>query len=47
MTKKATVSQVDLGFIQIEGLLLSNGNYAVAIPQIADLFQTSLTPSDG
>ena len=35
---KAVVSQVDLGFTKIEGLMLPNGTYAVAVPQVADLF---------
>lgn len=35
---KAVVSQVDLGFTKIEGLMLPDGTYAVAVPQVADLF---------
>ena len=37
-TKKAMVAQVAIGHITIEGLMLPNGDYAVAVPQIADLF---------
>lgn len=37
-TKKATVAQVAIGNITIEGLMLPNGDYAVAVPQIFDLF---------
>lgn len=36
---KAVVSKVDLGFTEIEGLMLPDGTYAVAVPQVADIFQ--------
>lgn len=35
---KAIVSKIDLGFAQVEGLMLPDGSYAIAVPQIADLF---------
>ena len=38
-TSKAVVATVDLGFTKIEGLMLPNGGYAVAVPQLADVFQ--------
>jgi hypothetical protein len=41
MTQKATVAKVNLGFTQVEGLHLKKGEYAIAVPQVADLFQTS------
>jgi len=34
---KAIVSQIDLGFAKFEGLMLPDGSYAIAVPQIADL----------
>lgn len=36
---KAIVAKIDLGFAKIDGLMLPNGSYAIAVPQIADLFQ--------
>jgi len=38
---KAIVAKIDLGFVQFDGLMLPDGSYAIAIPQIADLLQTS------
>lgn len=38
---KAQVAVIDLGFTQFEGLMLPNGDYAVAIPQIATLIQSN------
>ena len=35
---KAIVSKIDLGFAEVEGLMLPDGSYAIAVPQIADLF---------
>ena len=35
---KAVIATVDLGFEKIEGLMLPNGDYGVAIPQIAKSF---------
>lgn len=35
--KKAVVSQVDLGFTQIEGLMLPDGSFAVAVLQLAKI----------
>lgn len=37
-TSKAVVATVDLGFAKIQGLMLPNGSYAVAVPQLADVF---------
>ena len=34
---KAVVATVDLGFTEIQGLMLPDGSYAVAIPQLAEL----------
>lgn len=39
MTNKARVAKVDLGFVEIEGLLLPNGEYAIGASQTAKLFQ--------
>jgi hypothetical protein len=36
---KAQIAQVNLGHIQIEGLMGSDGRFYVAVPQIADRFQ--------
>ena len=38
MNDIASVAQVAMGSITIEGLRLPNGDYAVAVPQIFDLF---------
>ena len=38
---KAQIALIDLGFVKFEGLMLPNGDYAIAVPQIADLFQAS------
>lgn len=38
-TMKAQIAIVNFGDTEIEGLLLANGEFAVAVPQIADLFQ--------
>ena len=35
---KATSAKINLGFAVIDGLMLPNGEYAIAVPQIADLF---------
>jgi len=37
-TSKATVAQVKIGHIEIEGLMLPDGSYAIAVPQVASLF---------
>jgi len=37
-TSKATVAQVKIGHIEIEGLMLPDGSYAIGIPQISELF---------
>jgi len=34
---KAIVAKIDLGFAQFEGLMLPDGSYAIAVPQIAGL----------
>ena len=36
---KAVVTKIDLGFAQVEGLILPDGSYAIALPQIVKLFQ--------
>jgi hypothetical protein len=36
---KATSAKINLGFAVIDGLMLPSGEYAIAVPQIADLFQ--------
>lgn len=38
-TQKAIVSEVQIGTIAIEGLMLPDGSFAVAVPQIASLLQ--------
>jgi predicted transcriptional regulator len=35
---KALVSQIDLGFAKFNGLMIPDGRYAIAVPQIAELF---------
>lgn len=37
-TKKAVTAKVNLGFAVIDGLMLPNGDFAVAVPQVADVF---------
>jgi len=34
---KAIVAKIDLGFVKFDGLMLPDGSYAIAVPQIADL----------
>ena len=36
---KATSAKINLGFAVIDGLMLPSGEYAIAVPQIANLFQ--------
>jgi hypothetical protein len=38
---KAQVATIDLGFTQFDGLMLPDGQYAIAVPQAADLFERS------
>ncbi len=38
---KAQVAAIDLGFTKFDGLMMPNGEYAIAVPQMADLFETS------
>lgn len=38
---KAQVATIDLGFAKFDGLMLPNGEYAIAVPQAADLFERS------
>lgn len=40
-TKKAVTAKVNLGFAVIDGLMLPNGDFAVAVPQLAEIFGTS------
>ena len=42
-TKKAIVATVSIGKLEIEGLLLPDGTYAIAAPQIARLISASPT----
>jgi hypothetical protein len=37
---KAQVATIDLGFTQFDGLMLPDGQYAIAVPQAADLNAT-------
>lgn len=37
-TVKAIVAPVNIGRIVIDGLMLPNGDFAIAVPQVADLF---------
>jgi hypothetical protein len=41
MAEKAVIASVDFGYKKIEGLMLPDGTYAVAVPQIADLISAS------
>ncbi|MFB6284826.1 MAG: hypothetical protein ABEK59_13015 [Halobacteria archaeon] len=38
--KKAIVATIDLGFDQLEGLMLPDGSYGIAVQQLARVFQT-------
>jgi len=38
---KPQIATIDLGFAKFDGLMLQDGSYAIAVPQVADLFQTS------
>ena len=38
---KAIVAKIDLGFVKFDGLMLPDGSYAIAVPQIADLIGLS------
>lgn len=38
-TTKAIATTVDLGFAKVDGLMLPNGKYAIAISQLATIFQ--------
>jgi len=38
-TKKAIVATIELGFAKVEGLMMPDGAYAIAVPQLADIFQ--------
>jgi hypothetical protein len=37
-TQKAVIAKVNIGNVEIEGLMLPDGNFGVAIPQISDIF---------
>ena len=39
MTIKAEITQVAIGTLSLEGLMSENGDFGVAVPQIADKFQ--------
>jgi hypothetical protein len=36
---RAKVTPINFGCLTLEGLMLENGNFAVAVPQISELFQ--------
>lgn len=38
---KAQVATIDLGFAKFDGLMLPDGQYAIAVPQIASLIQST------
>lgn len=38
-TKKAVTTKVNLGFAIIDGLMLPNGDFAVGMPQVSEVFQ--------
>ena len=38
---KAQIATIDLGFTQFDGLMLPNGDYAIAVPQVATLIQST------
>ena len=40
MTQKALISQVQFGNLFFEGLMLPNGSFAIAVPQIVSLFES-------
>lgn len=40
-TMKAQVATIDLGFAKFDGLMLPSGEYAIAVPQIASLIQST------
>ena len=46
-TSRAVVATVKFGLIEIEGLMLPDGSYVIAIPQIADLLITGDVKKDG
>ena len=39
MSIKAEITQVSIGIISLEGLMSENGEFGVAVPQVADKFQ--------
>lgn len=41
MSTKAVIAQIELGLIIFDGLMLPNGDYAVAVPQVAEIFGTN------
>lgn len=36
---KAQIATIDLGFTKFDGLMMPDGSYGIAVPQVADLFQ--------
>lgn len=40
-TVKAVVAKVQIGHLTIDGLMMPDGSFAIAIPQVADVFGTS------
>ena len=45
-TKKAVVAMIQIGNKEVEGLMLPDGNFAIAVPQIWKLFEFSVQPTD-
>ncbi len=45
-TKKAIVATIHIGNIEVEGLRLPDGSFAISIPQIWRLFEFSVQPTD-
>lgn len=38
---KAQIATIDLGFVKFDGLMMPDGGYAIAVPQVATLIQSS------
>lgn len=43
MTEKARVTTVQIGNLQVEGLMFPDGSFGIAIPQIQSLFDDILS----
>jgi hypothetical protein len=42
MSLTAEVTKVQVGILEFDGLMLSDGRYAIAVPQIAEIFQFAI-----